>query len=374
MVGQAPDRGELVSTPLHQNPRDHTNPGAPFRYLLAGIAAANRLPTLAAALELPDFTHHQAEADAITCALIAIELSQRHDLNSVFELWDETNKRRRSYFPARRFTRVSDLPIPNADAHPEHPLHGHHVVITGDLNGFSRDDFLVQVAELGAQPQLNVTKKTTILVVADYDVLPAQYNPMLGTNKEKKAHEYRLAGQQIEVVAGTQALEMLAWELQERLEPVPVSFEEPVDQPVQVSERIDVLESPQKTPPHVDPAWLTLDESVGPPVQQPDRVEIPAREPQSCAPPPPPPSVERRVKHKPRFRISSRIIRPLSWFFVGLSALLVFLFLLGATGAALTNSETSLGIWILAVLIMTPIFAAPALLGWYLLRRYPARK
>lgn len=307
---------------------------------MAGIVAANRLPGLAAALELPDFTHHQAEADAITCALIAIELSQRHHLNSVLELWDEPSKRRSAYFPALRFTRVSDVPIPNADAHPEHPLHGHHVVITGDLNGFSRDDFLVQVAELGAQPQLNVTKKTTILVVADYDVLPAQYNPMLGTNKEKKAHEYRLAGQQIEVVAGTQALEMLAWELRELLEPVPVTFEEPV----------------------------------GPPVQQPDRVEIPAREPQSCAPPPPPPSVERRAKHKPRFRSSSRIIRPLSWFFVGLSALLVFLFLLGATGAALTNSETSLGIWILAVLIMTPIFAAPGLLGRYLLGRYPARK
>ena len=306
------------------------------------ITAPNhRLPTVAAALNLPKFTHHQAEADAVTCARIAIVLSEQQQLHSVSELWDRPTRRRHSAFPARRFTRVSDLPEPNVDAHPEHPLHGHHVVITGDLNGLSRDDFIVQVAKLGAQPQLNVTKKTTMLIVAGHQVFPAHYDPMLGTSKEKKAHEYRLAGQQIEFVAGQRARELLTLQVQERIEPAVVPVEEP-----------------RQTP-----------------VAQPDQVKTPKvpHEPRSSVPQPvTPPSAHRPVKRKPRLNISARIVRPLSWLLVGISGLLVFLFLFGVVGAALTNPEISWGSWILAVIIMTPILAAPGLVGWYLLRRHPS--
>jgi len=318
------------------------------------ITAPNhRLPTVAAALNLPKFTHHQAEADAVTCARIAIVLSEQQQLHSVSELWDRPTRRRHSAFPARRFTRVSDLPEPNVDAHPEHPLHGHHVVITGDLNGLSRDDFIVQVAKLGAQPQLNVTKKTTMLIVAGHQVFPAHYDPMLGTSKEKKAHEYRLAGQQIEFVAGQRARELLTLQVQERIEPAVVPLKQPRQTPVAQPDQVEGPKVSHEPQPLVEPPAPS--------------------EPQNSAPRPITlPLADRLTSQNPRSRRRSRVIRPFSWLLVGISGLLVFLFLFGVVGAALTNPEISWGSWILAVIIMTPILAAPGLVGWYLLRRHPS--
>lgn len=297
-------------------------------------APNHRLPTVAKALDLPAFQHHQAEADAITCARIAIVLSQRHQLTSVSELWQKPTARRRSPVPARRFVRVGDLPAPNGEAHPEHPLHGHHIVITGDLHGVSRDDFIVKIAELGAQPQLNITKKTTMLVVANHEHFPTHYDPAAGSAKEKKAHEYRLAGQRIDFVPAQQALAMLA-----------MNVEEPEDVVADVSE--PVVESP------------ALDSS---------EVTLPA--PSHQAPMP----VGTRTNSKRRAGISASIVRPVAWSLVGVSAVLILLLFIGATGAALSDDpDFTLGTWLVSILVLIPILGAPGALGWFLLRRYPRR-
>ena len=44
---------------------------------------SHRLPLVAAALDLPAFSHHQAAADALACASIGIELARREGLNTV---------------------------------------------------------------------------------------------------------------------------------------------------------------------------------------------------------------------------------------------------------------------------------------------------
>lgn len=297
-------------------------------------APNHRLPTVAKALDLPAFQHHQAEADAITCARIAIVLSQRHQLTSVSELWQKPTARRRSPVPARRFVRVGDLPAPNGEAHPEHPLHGHHIVITGDLHGVSRDDFIVKIAELGAQPQLNITKKTTMLVVANHEHFPTHYDPAAGSAKEKKAHEYRLAGQRIDFVPAQQALAMLA-----------MNVEEPEDVVADVSE--PVVESP------------ALDSS-----------EVTLPTPSHQAPIP----VGTRTNSKRRAGISASIVRPVAWSLVGVSAVLILLLFIGATGAALSDDpDFTLGTWLVSILVLIPILGAPGALGWFLLRRYPRR-
>lgn len=297
-------------------------------------APNHRLPTVAKALDLPAFQHHQAEADAITCARIAIVLSQRHQLTSVSELWQKPTARRRSPVPARRFVRVGDLPAPNGEAHPEHPLHGHHIVITGDLHGVSRDDFIVKIAELGAQPQLNITKKTTMLVVANHEHFPTHYDPAAGSAKEKKAHEYRLAGQRIDFVPAQQALAMLA-----------MNVEEPEDVVADVSE--PVVESP---------------------APEPSEVTLPTPSHQAPIP------VGTRTNSKRRAGISASIVRPVAWSLVGVSAVLILLLFIGATGAALSDDpDFTLGTWLVSILVLIPILGAPGALGWYLLRRYPRR-
>lgn len=366
------------------------------------ITAPNhRLPTVATALDLPEFQHHQAEADAITCARIAIELSQRHQLDSISELWERPTERRRSHFPARRFNRVGDLPDPNPHAEPRHPLHGHHVMITGDLNGFARDEFIIKVAELGAQPQLNVTKKTTMLVVAEHHVLPANYDPTRGTGKEKKAHEYRIAGQEIELVAGKRALEMLAFQVEEHIgsvaspieshvdveaeEPVPAEIHGGSQQPTEVA---------STTSSHDEPFGAPVAESTGqqvshspkqadhiseptPEVVQDTRKQVFAKPAQQSQRPPTLTTRTRPARdteHKTRPKFAPRIIRPVSWVLIGLSVFMVLLWWVGATGAALTDSDFTLGSGILGVTIGTPILSLPGVLGWYLLRRYPPMK
>lgn len=297
-------------------------------------APNHRLPTVAKALDLPAFQHHQAEADAITCARIAIVLSQRHQLTSVSELWQKPTARRRSPVPARRFVRVGDLPAPNGEAHPEHPLHGHHIVITGDLHGVSRDDFIVKIAELGAQPQLNITKKTTMLVVANHEHFPTHYDPAAGSAKEKKAHEYRLAGQRIDFVPAQQALAMLA-----------MNVEEPEDVVADVSE--PVVESP---------------------APEPSEVTLPTPSHQAPIP------VGTRTNSKRRAGISASIVRPVAWSLVGVSAVLILLLFIGATGAALSDDpDFTLGTWLVSILVLIPILGAPGALGWFLLRCYPRR-
>ena len=360
----------------------------------------HRLPTVATALGLPDFSHHQAEADAMTCARIAIELSQQQGLHSVAELWARP-QRRRSYFPQRRFTRVGDLPQPDADASSDHPLFGHHVVITGDLNGFSRDEFIIKVAELGAQPQLNVTKKTTMLVVAEHHVLPANYDPTRGTGKEKKAHEYRIAGQEIELVAGKRALEMLAFQVEEHIgsvaspieshvdveaeEPVPAEIHGGSQQPTEVASTTSSHDEPfgapvaestgqqvSGSPKHAEPISEPIPEVVQDPREQ--VLAKSAQRPQR----PPMPTTRTRpahdTEHKTRQKFAPRIIRPVSWVLIGLSVFMVLLWWIGATGAALTDSDFTLGSWILGVTIGTPTLSLPGVLGWYLLRRYPPMK
>lgn len=179
-------------------------------------APNHKLPTVAEALKLPKFQHHEAEADAIVSARIAIVISQRQHLHTVQELWgrqraNNAAPKQRPQHITPRFTRVSDLPPPNGDAHPAHPLFGQHVVITGDLDGLSREEFIIKVAKLGGQPQLNVTKKTTMLIVATQEVIGKDYDHTGGTGKEKKAVEYRKAGQEIQIIGAKQALEYLTW-------------------------------------------------------------------------------------------------------------------------------------------------------------------
>lgn len=47
----------------------------------------HRLDTVARALGLPSFQHHEAKADALTCAHIALTIAERQQCTTVSELW-----------------------------------------------------------------------------------------------------------------------------------------------------------------------------------------------------------------------------------------------------------------------------------------------
>lgn len=96
----------------------------------------------------------------------------------------------------KRYKKSSDLPLPNADADPNHPIFGQRIAITGDIPGLHDDDVYERIAELGGQPSLTVTNATTILVIAEG----------AGQGKQDKAREMIEKGLPIEVIQWTEFL------------------------------------------------------------------------------------------------------------------------------------------------------------------------
>ena len=101
------------------------------------------------------------------------------------------------------------LPETRSDASPDHFLFGKHVALTGSLpGGIVKKDAHDRIAYFGGIPQLNVTKRTNLLVVGEID--PRTLAPGAEvTGKMKDALALRAKGQQIEIMAGFDFLPML---------------------------------------------------------------------------------------------------------------------------------------------------------------------
>ena len=344
------------------------------------VAAPNhKLPTVAKALSLPDFSHHQAEADAITSARIALAISHRQQLHTVQELWARpvgnirTPSRQRRRSTPQRFSRVGDLPTANTEAHPSHPLFGHHVVITGDVDGFSRDEFIIKVAELGGQPQLNVTKATTMLIVAAHQYLGVDYDHSNGTGKEKKAAEYKAAGQRIEFVGAKMALEYLtasipAIKQRPAQRPRPAQVEIPPTETAPVAGNLPFKPAKQPSkPPESSP--------IPAPTIRPRSAPLPSEtipklgpSHQDAA------STTPRSQHprKPAYRLPRIVIAGISWTLLVVAAICVALFLIASTAVLFSGDypEVTFFSWVIGLVFIVPLLSLPGLLGYFLLRRH----
>ena len=71
---------------------------------------------------------------------------------------------------------------------------GKNCVFTGELSKYSREEAAQIVVDLGGKCENHVTKKTNYLIVSD------DSDPNKKTSKQKKAEEYKLKGQDIEII------------------------------------------------------------------------------------------------------------------------------------------------------------------------------
>lgn len=181
----------------------------------------HKLPTVAQALGVPLHNHHDASADASAAAGIALELMHRRGTptldtyvtatgitlgRATVEAIDAPRKTTREGIPPWVSVRSSATPpAPNPDADPNHPLHGHTVVLTGTLPGLSRDQAWARLAECGARVNKTVTRRTTMLV-AGYWPDETSYPPR--TEKFSEACRLQNAGQGISII-NQQQLEIL---------------------------------------------------------------------------------------------------------------------------------------------------------------------
>lgn len=180
-----------------------------------------RLPIVADALGVPLTRHHDAQADAEATAGVMLALAGRRGVGSVEEVAEALHIRLGRLNPdgmgnASCWARPlgshggkprPDAPDANADADSEHPLYGQVMVFTGALS-LTRTEAWDWVASVGAQPEENVTKRTTILVVGNG--FTGDHPEDFQTGKAKKAAALLEKGQQIEVWSEEQLMMALA--------------------------------------------------------------------------------------------------------------------------------------------------------------------
>lgn len=177
-----------------------------------------RLPDVATALDIPMFTHHEAGADAMAAADIVLALAARAGVDSLIDLEragaDRPYRAKRAARPQvereprRSFHSRPELVMPEiTGSDPNHPLHGHIVVFTGDLTALTRQQAWDAIATHGATPAKNVTRRTTALVIGD-GFLGHDPNGFT-TTKASRVAQLQSRGQQIEVLDEQQLLAYL---------------------------------------------------------------------------------------------------------------------------------------------------------------------
>lgn len=195
-----------------------------------------KLPTLAEAAGASLENHHDATADAVACAEVALWLMQQQRATSVADLSQKVslslgqigNGRVRmvrydpsgvtstgagtnagtgagagaqsgSSAPSRRPRRNAKwdaaktpdtIPDPNPDADPSGLLYEQRVTLTGDFAPYDKGFLWDKIAFAGANINKGVTKKTTILVAGPWDSV---------TSKEKRARQLQAEGQEIQI-------------------------------------------------------------------------------------------------------------------------------------------------------------------------------
>ncbi|MPM07935.1 DNA polymerase III PolC-type [bioreactor metagenome] len=142
------------------------------------LSGHHDLETCVDCLGLSLENHHNARADAIACAQIAIECIKMAGVNNLSDFCSELNvnsflfSRMRNWEdPLQRYpeaVRPSEIQPCNTDFDCNHILYGKNVVFTGELS-ISRREAMQRAADVGAIIKSAVSSRTDYLVVGRQD-------------------------------------------------------------------------------------------------------------------------------------------------------------------------------------------------------------
>jgi DNA polymerase-3 subunit epsilon len=166
-----------------------------------------RLPFVMDALGLPFGNHHNALADAHAAGAVASGLAAMTGVDDLGDLARALHigvgqvrpgvYRGSCHDECSRLSRALVMPSLSPGADPDGYLFGRVVVFTGTLGSMSRQTAWEACAQVGANAEAGVTKRTNVLVVGmEIDLLPGA--PL--TNKAAHAASLRAKGQDIEVM------------------------------------------------------------------------------------------------------------------------------------------------------------------------------
>lgn len=163
-----------------------------------------RLPTVVRFLGIGDFEHHRALADAEACAAVVLKVAALDGHQSLDALWPAPGTRVRSRVNVPR----GPLPKSNVEADPAHPLYGASVCFTGKLDSFTQAGAEQIAADFGATIENNVTKRTTLVVVGQFDPSHLKEGAKI-SNKAARAQLLATKGQRVEIIAEDGFLDLI---------------------------------------------------------------------------------------------------------------------------------------------------------------------
>lgn len=158
--------------------------------------------------------HHQAEADAVAAASVAIAAARLHDCSSFLDLLDQLQIYRgtllsglytRSGTPDPH--RLPRVPSDGVVLDPDHPFCGRRLVFTGGLMSMARHDAQQAVVDVGGRAMTSVGKQT------DYVVVGGEFHGLLAghehSHKWERALEMRALGAPLELLNEVEFLALL---------------------------------------------------------------------------------------------------------------------------------------------------------------------
>lgn len=168
-----------------------------------------RLPFVAAQCDVDIHQHHQASDDARCAALIAVAMARKQGAQTLADLAGsfgiQIGHMEHGYYSPSvwRNPEVHAHKLVRTDANPDadsdHPFYGRVIVFTGTLMSRTRQMAWDDVARAGGIPELNVTKRTNILITGDIN--PAILAPgMITTGKAARVFALQEKGQDIELM------------------------------------------------------------------------------------------------------------------------------------------------------------------------------
>jgi len=163
--------------------------------------------------------HHNALADAMTCAKIIICSVQNsryktfnkylNAFSSIRKKWFSELKPTRSLSKTSMFSssKISDVVATTLDFDMEHPLYSKSCVVTGEFDTISRKAAMQKIVDVGGVVKSGVSSKTDYVIVGIQDLKIVGADGM--SSKERKAHELVDAGANIKIINEAEFLNLI---------------------------------------------------------------------------------------------------------------------------------------------------------------------
>lgn len=165
-----------------------------FSRLLFKEYQNHRLEDLAERFKIKKYRMHRALSDCFATADCYTYMVNYMEQSSI-----DLTKRKKKHKSHSQKWKASDIIATVNDFDPEHPLYGKYCVFTGTLQKNTRREAMQIVVNFGGICEDRITKKTNLLILGNNDYCKSIKEGK--SNKQRKAEEYLLSGQDIEIIS-----------------------------------------------------------------------------------------------------------------------------------------------------------------------------